>query len=196
MTERLVLGSGSAIRAKILSDAGVSFEVMPATVDEAALKSRMAGQPGEAIAQALADAKALDVSRRTDAIVLGSDQILRFQGRLFDKPLSREEGRERLWGMRGAPHELIGGVTVAQNGDVLHRHLEVSRLHMRDFSEGFLTSYFDKVGDAVLKSVGCYEYEGLGAQLFDRVEGDYFAILGLPLAPVLRILRSVNVLQA
>ncbi len=186
---RLILASGSAIRAKILKDAGVSFSVRRPGVDEGALKRRLEGRPPAAIAQALADAKALAVSD-PGTFILGSDQVLEFRGRIHDKPASREEALERLALLQGASHSLINAVAIVRDGDVVFRHVEQPRLHMRPMSRGEIDRYLARAGPEVLSSVGAYQVEGLGAHLFERIEGDYFSVLGLSLFPVLAFLRA------
>lgn len=189
----LVLASGSAIRAQMLREAGVNFRVQRPDVDEDATKRRLVGQSGEDIAVALAREKALSVSRSGDErVVLGADQILRFNGALFDKVGSVNDARERLKALRGATHDLVSGVCVAKGGDVVGEHVQVSRLTMRAFSDSFLDWYLDHEGDAILASVGCYRFEGPGAQLFAGVDGEYFAVLGLPLMVTLDMLRKVG----
>ncbi len=196
--ESLTLASGSAIRLRILTSAGVAVTVEKPSVDEAALKADMSGRgaSGEDIAQALADAKAVAVSRRRPGLVIGGDQVLRFNGVLHDKAENLTEARARLAELAGETHELVGGVALARDGVVVRRHLEVSRLRMRALSDAALDRYMAAAGDAILASVGCYQFEGLGAQLFDRVDGDYFAILGLPLLPLLAMLRAEGALPA
>ena len=194
----LVLASGSAIRRHILKSAGLGFEVDPPEVDEARIKTQMLARhaPPEVIAQSLADAKADIVARRhPDAVVLAADQILVFEGRLFDKPETRQDARARLLGMRGKTHLLVSGVTV-RCGEEVERLSQISRLRMRAFSDAWLDAYMEAVPDSVLSSVGGYQFEGLGAQLFEQVDGDMFAILGLPLVPVLNMLRAKGALMS
>ena len=188
----IVLASGSAIRQKILSDAGLDFEVETRTVDEDALKGALLAEnvPPRDIADALAEAKALAVSRRREAdFVVGADQILVLDGRMYDKPKSRGEARERLRLLRGRTHQLLGATVVCEGGRPVWRNMARTRLTMRDFSDDFLEDYLDREGELVTRSVGAYRFEGLGAQLFTGVEGDFFAILGLDLLPLLGYLR-------
>jgi septum formation protein len=185
----LVLASGSAVRATILKNAGVSFRVVSPDVDEAALKRQLAGESLEKIAAALADAKALAV-RAPAAFVLGSDQILEFRGVAYDKPASRAEAAERLMTMQGDVHTLINAVSIAREGDIVFRHLARPALRMRPMTRREVDAYLARAGDKVLRSVGAYEVEGLGAQLFEAIEGDYFSVLGLSLFPVLEFLRG------
>lgn len=185
----LILASGSASRRAILSNAGLDFEVDPAGVDEAELKAGFDGDGG-ALALYLAEAKALEVSRRRDGLVLGADQVLEFDGQLFDKAQSRDEAAARLRALRGRTHWLKGGIAAARDGEIIWRHACACRMVMRDFSDAFLADYLNCAGDILTKGVGAYAYEGLGAQLFAQVEGDYYAVLGLDLMPVLALLRE------
>jgi len=189
-----ILASGSASRRAILENAKVSFEVDPADIDEGAVKDSFSGDPS-ALALKLAELKALEVSnRRPGALVLGSDQVLEFDGKAYDKARSVEEAEARLRQLRGQTHYLQGGIALARDGEIVWRHQATSTLVMRDFSDAFLAEYLENAGDILTKGVGCYAFEGLGAQLFERTEGDYFAILGLSLIPVLGALREQGVL--
>lgn len=194
----VVLASQSQSRAALLSAAGVIFTKISSGVDEDAVKQRMlAGGAGpKAIAEALGEAKAVAVSKRAPGLVIGADQTLDLDGELFDKADSIDEARTRLTALRGRSHQLHGGLTVAEGGEVIWRHTESSTLVVRDFSDAFLEAYLARHGQEVLSSVGCYHYEGAGAQLFERTEGDYFAILGLPLLPLLAFLRTRDALQS
>jgi len=195
----VVLASTSQSRAAILTGAGVAHEAVVSGVDEAEAKARLlaSGAGPRDVAGHLAEAKATKVSReRPEALVIGADQTLELAGELFDKVDSVAEARERLIALWGRSHLLHSAVVVVRNGAVLWRTVESPRLQMREFSEAFLDAYLARSGDAALSSVGCYLLEGDGAQLFDRVEGDYFAILGLPLLPLLGFLRGQGVLAA
>lgn len=184
-----ILASGSASRRAILENAGLTFEVDPANVDEDALKQGFAGDPGD-LALALAEEKALAVSRRRGGLVLGADQVLELEGELFDKARSIGEAQAKLKSLRGRTHWLKGGIAAARDGEVIWRHKSACRMVMRDFTDAFLDRYLDEAGEILTKGVGAYAYEGLGAQLFSEVEGDYYAVLGLPLLPVLAMLRA------
>lgn len=176
----------------MLEAAGVTFEVEVPRVDEEAAKASLRAEGMKARDQALAlsELKALSVSQGRDAFVIGADQMLALEGEVFDKPKTAAEGREHLLRLRGRKHELITAVVVARGGDVIWRHIDTPQLTMRSFSDDFLEDYFARAGEGVLTSVGAYQLEGLGAQLFERVEGDYFSVLGLPLLPLLAFLRE------
>ena len=180
----VLLASRSASRAAILKGAGVAFETAVSGVDETAAKERLLA--------AGADPKA--IAARPEALVIGADQTLDLAGRLYDKAESLAEARERLLELRGQTHLLHSAVVVARAGASVWRVIESPRLTMRAFSDAYLDSYLDRLGETLLGSVGCYQLEGEGAQLFERIEGDYFAILGLPLAPLLGCLRDAGVL--
>lgn len=192
----LVLASGSASRRAILEKAGVSFSIDPADIDEAAFKRGFAGSPG-ALALALAEAKALAVSRRQPgAYALGADQVLEFEGAAYDKARDVAEARARLEMFAGRTHWLKGGLAIARDGEVIWRHESACRMEMRPLSNAFLDRYMAEAGDILTKGVGAYAYEGLGAQLFSEVEGDFFAVLGLPLLPLLAFLREEGVIAS
>jgi septum formation protein len=188
----LILASGSAARRQMLEVAGLGFEVEAPRVDEEAAKAslRAGGLKPRDQADALAELKALSVSRQRPEFVIGADQMLALGGEVFDKPKSVAEAREHLLRLRGQSHELITAAVVAREGAVIWRHIDTPKLKMRAFSDAFLDDYVARAGDDVLRSVGAYQLEGLGAQLFERVEGDYFSVLGLPLLPLLAFLRE------
>jgi len=191
----LILASGSAIRRRVLEAAGLAFEVERPRVDEEAVKQSLRAEslrPRDQ-ADALAEVKALSVSNVRTGFVIGADQMLAVEGEIMDKPGDRAEARAHLQRLRGRTHELICAAVVAREGAVLWRHIETPRLRMRDFSDAFLDDYLERGGDELLSSVGAYQLEGLGAQLFERVDGDYFAVLGLPLLPLLAFLREHGV---
>jgi Nucleotide-binding protein implicated in inhibition of septum formation len=193
----LILASGSQARQTMLRQAGVAFETRPADIDETVLKDRLQGQAAEVVAAALADAKALYVSRLyPGAWVIGSDQILEFDGQFISKAATLAEARDRLTVMRGRSHRLVSGVSLARAGQIVWSGHDAAVLHMRPFSDGFLDAYLDSEGTVILQSVGSYRLEGLGSQLFDRIEGDYFTILGMPLWPLLAQLRACAVLMS
>jgi len=209
MAQRLILASGSAARRQMLLAAGVAFEVVPSQVDEAAIKTEILGGARTdtdapiRIASELAAAKALDVGRRhPDALVIGSDQVLSLTCdvesgsavELFDKPASRDEAREHLIKLRGGRHVLTSAVAMASGGQVVWEQCDAAQMTMRAFSDAYLEDYLAEAGDSVLGSVGCYQLEGRGIQLFETIEGDYFTILGMPLLPLLSELRRRKVI--
>lgn len=196
----MILASGSRTRADMLKAAGLKVHVQPAAVDEDEIKASFkasGGSAGEA-AVALAELKAgrIAASAPPEAIVLGADQILTCEGQWFDKPPDREAARAQLRALAGKSHELHSAVVAFRGGARIWHHLAVSRLTMRPLSADAIERYLNAAGDDVLSSVGCYRIEGLGAHLFTRIEGDNFAILGLPLLPVLAFLRDQGVVQA
>lgn len=196
--EKIILASKSAARRAVLTGAGVPFEVMVAGVDEDAVKTSMLAQGASPrdVADALAELKAIKISRGTAGFVIGSDQTLEFEGRLYDKAETVEAASERLKTMRGKPHKLHSAVVVAKDGAPIWREIVSATLTMRDFSDDFLAQYLAIEGAEALGSVGCYRLEGPGAQLFSKIEGDYFAILGLPLMGLLDLFRRHGVLTA
>lgn len=194
---RLVLASASPTRAKVLAGAGIRFHQDPAEVDEAAIKvaCRSCGDSGEAAALVLAAAKAQAVApRHPGRLVVGSDQLLVSGGDWLDKPAGREEARATLAKLRGRCHRLISGMVVMRDAAVLCRHVEVAELAMRNYSDRFIDWYLDTAQEADLVVVGACRLEGLGAQAFARIDGDYFTILGLPLLPLLDVLRGEGLL--
>jgi septum formation protein len=191
-----ILASGSSSRAQILRDAGVFFTVHAAHIDEEAVKIEMRGAGGHAVAEKLAELKALHIStQHPQDLVLGADQVLVLENEIFSKAETLDAAAEQLLRLRGKTHQLIGALVLAHDGKPVWRHTEVSTLRVRDFGDDFLKTYLATEGEALLGSVGCYRFEGLGAQLFERVEGDYFSILGLPLLPLLGALRDHGVVE-
>ena len=195
----LVLASASGIRARLLREAGVRFGVRPPDVDETALKIalRHNGVTNDAVADALAEAKAVNVSTASpQALVLGCDQVLVCEDRLFDKARDTTEARQILSFLRGKDHHLITAAVLAENGQPVWRYQERATLRLRDCSDKFLHSYLKEEGKLVLGSVGCYQLEGRGAQLFESVTGDFFCVLGLPLLPLLAALRQRGIVAS
>lgn len=196
---QLILASASQARASLLRAAGIGVAIQPAEVDEDAIKHDLKQQslkPTD-IAMALAKAKSCAVSKiKSGALVIGADQILVYDGHLYDKPSSMDEARLHLATLRGTTHRLISAVSVSENGVELWSATSHADLTMRNFSDAFLTSYLTGFGEKALTSVGAYHLEGLGAQLFSKIEGDYFTILGLPLLELLDFLRSREILTS
>ena len=196
MSDLIILASKSAARRAVLTGAGVPFEVAVAGVDEDAVKTAMLAQGATPrdVADALAEIKAVKISAGRPGFVIGSDQTLEFEGQLYDKAETLEAAAERLKTMRGKPHKLHSAVVVAKDGAPIWREIVSATLTMRDFSDDFLDAYLALEGEEMLGSVGCYRLEGPGAQLFSKIEGDYFAILGLPLMGLLDLFRRHGVL--
>jgi septum formation protein len=181
----------------LLAAAGVGVQVSPVGVDEEEIRDSLAAEGAgvAAAAQALAELKAERCSaREPGAAVIGGDQILALEGRWFAKPSSVDEARAQLRSLRGRTHVLTTAVAVAREGKAVWRHVSPAKMTMREFTDAFLDRYLEAEGEAILGSVGGYRLEGRGAQLFSRVEGDYFAILGLPLLPLLAYLRQLGAL--
>jgi len=194
----LWLASASPARADLLRAAGVAVTIEPARIDEDEVKAAMRAEqaPAEAVAEALAETKAMRVSRRhLGALVVGADQMLVLGERWFDKPRDADEARGHLQALRGRQHTLVSAVCVVRDGQRLWHHLAYARLWMRPFSDGFLDAYLRQAGDDMLQSVGAYRLEGVGVQLFERIEGDFSTILGLPLLPLLDFLREHGVVM-
>lgn len=197
---RLILGSTSASRRRMLASAGIVLEAVASDVDEVALRAELersgrAASP-EAVARALAAAKAEAVSRQhPDALVIGADQVLALGARIFEKPGDLAQARAQLGELRGRRHVLVSAVVLAKAGQSVWAHAETASLAMRAFSDAFLDRYLASAGPVVCQSVGAYQLEGLGAQLFERIEGDYFTILGLPLIALLAELRAHGVIE-
>lgn len=190
----IVLASGSASRRAILEEAGVPFRIVWPEVDEDLLKKELPDLSPQDVAVRLAEAKALSIGAQ-GALVIGADQVLEFEGQAYDKPKSRQELFERLRAMSGKPHFLRGGVVLAKDGTVIETIKETSTLWMRELKDSDIVSYLDAAGEEVLGTVGGYMLEGKGARLFSRVEGDFFSILGMPLFPVLEVLRREGALS-
>lgn len=195
--ERLILASKSAARRGMLADAGVVFSVQVADVDEDAVKASHDPADAAGLAVELARVKALAVSRHdADAWVLGADQTLSFDGGLVSKAPDLEAARTRLMAMRGRPHALHSGAALARNGQVVWSGVDTATMRVRNFSDAFLDAYLAAEGEGLLACVGSYRLEGMGSQLFEAVDGDYFTVLGLPLWPVLAELRRAGVLRS
>lgn len=194
-----MLASASRARHLVLAGAGVAHVLDPADLDERSVRNELRGRGASAdvAAVALAEAKAVHVSRRRrpQELVIGADQILDCAGDWFEKPAGLAEAREQLSRLRGRAHRLACGVAAARAGAPVWRHGEAATLVMRSFGDAFLDRYLEQAGPRVAESVGAYQLEGPGIRLFERIEGDYFAILGLPLLPLLAFLRREGVLR-
>jgi len=199
MTSPLILASQSPFRRMLMENAGLAFEARPASIDERAVEAEIAARrpsPPE-LAGELAAAKALDVSRAAPgALVIGSDQTLSLDGRVFHKPADMAEAKSHLTAMSGRTHALNCGVALVRDGAILWRHVSIARLTMRPLTEAFIDRHLARVGSKVLASVGAYQLEGEGVQLFEAIDGDYFTILGLPLLPLLAKLRELGAIDA
>jgi septum formation protein len=188
--EPLVLASRSKARQMLLTAAGVPVETCPIDLDERGLEAKAELQSAGAVAVLLARAKAVAAAKfRPGRLTLGADQTLALGAQCFAKPVDRNAARAQLRALRGRAHELHSAIVFVQDGKVLHEHVGVVRMVMRAFSDEFLETYLDTLGQAVTTTVGVYQIEGLGLQLFDRIEGDYFTVLGLPLTEALDFLR-------
>lgn len=194
----LVLASGSAARRTILANAGLDFDVEPARIDERAAEAPLlaAGVDPEGLAAALAAAKAAEVgARRPEALVIGADQVLELDGERFTKPADMEAARRQLLVLQGRTHQLHSAIAVARGGELVWDHVATARLTMRPLTPRDIGLYLAAAGDAALGSVGAYQIEGRGVQLFSAIEGDLFTIMGLPLLPLLAWLRSQDALR-
>ena len=194
---RIILASASESRASLLRGAGVAFEVVPARVDEEAIKDSMlaANQPHRVIADALSELKAVRVSAaHPGALVIGADQILSFAGELVSKCATMDEARALLARLRGKSHELFSAAVMAKDGAPIWRHTERAKMTMYPVSDAFIDNYLAQKGENLLAGVGCYRLEDEGVQFFSHVAGDYFAILGLPLIQLLSGLREQGVI--
>ncbi len=191
----LILASQSGARKMLLANAGIAFEALPADIDERAIQENSGFSAPADIASLLAREKALFVSlQRPGRFVVGADQTLALGDRLFSKPAGRDQAAEQLRALAGQVHELHSAVAVARDGKLLFADTSVARMSMRPLREDGINAYLDQAGEAVTTSVGAYQLEGLGVHLFERIDGDHFTILGLPLLSLLAFLRSENLL--
>jgi septum formation protein len=199
MTQPLILASGSEIRRRLFENTNLRFKVIPARIDEAALKQALVAEkasPRE-IADILAERKALHVSNKEpDSFVVGSDQVLVLENKIFSKPETLEEARAQLLRLRGKQHQLLSAAVIAENGRPIWRHIGQARLTMAQFSEAFLDNYLERCGNDLLTTVGGYKIEESGMALFTRIDGDYFSILGTPILEVLSFLRLRGVIAS
>lgn len=199
MPRPLILASGSEIRQQLLRNAGLSFEVVKPRMDEDAIKAALLaeGTSPRDLADALAEGKAVKVSgKRPGALVLGCDQVLEFEGRVFSKPEGPEEARAQIAELRGGRHRLLSAAVIAENGKPIWRHVGTVRLQMRDVSDAWLDGYVARNWESIRHSVGGYKLEEEGVRLFTRIEGDYFTVLGLPLLELLAYLVDTGDIDA
>lgn len=194
----LILASASRARSTVLRNAGLSFEVIPADIDEDAVKSSFAASAESlpaSLAEELARRKAEHISHQhPDALVIGADQVLEFNGQILSKPGSMDAARDQLMRLRGHTHHLISAVSLWRGGEAIWTMSEKTNMVMREFSSVFLDSYIEQAGAQICETVGAYQLESVGIQLFERVEGDFFTILGLPLLPLLDQLRKTGLI--
>jgi septum formation protein len=199
MTAKLILASKSASRQALMSGAGLVYNAIGAEIDERAIEASLAtryAKPAD-VAVELAREKALWISgRESEAYVIGSDQVLSLGDRLFHKPLSMGEAADHIRAMSGHTHYLNCGVAIAFRGQILWSDVSIAAMTMRTISPSFLQTYLDIAGESILQSVGAYQFEGPGVQLFETIEGDYFTILGLPMLKLLGGLRSLGIIDA
>lgn len=198
---RIILASGSAARRKMLADAGLSFAAIPSSIDEEFLRRDMLERDSSLahadVARALAEAKAKDVSRRhPEALVIGSDQVLSTGSEILSKPVTLEGARATLQSLRGHTHWLHSAAVLVENDETIWSAVDTARLTMHAFSDDFLERYLREAGEGILSCVGAYQMEGAGVRLFTTVEGDHFAILGMPLVALLNELRQLKEIQA
>ncbi|MEM7639240.1 MAG: Maf family protein [Pseudomonadota bacterium] len=193
----IILASGSASRRSLLAGAGVQAQSIKPNVDEDAAKKAMRSEGLSVSNQAmrLAEMKAVKVSSQVQGLVIGGDQMLNLEGEAFDKPINLEGAAKHLKKLSGKTHTLETAIVIAENGEPIWRHMARPHLTVRTLSDRFIGSYIKSCGPPLLTTVGAYQLEGLGAQLFSKIEGDYFSILGLPLLPLLDYLRIRNVLE-
>jgi septum formation protein len=194
-TEPLILASQSPARQALLANAGIAFAVVPAEIDERGIQLGSGLSSPAEIAALLACEKAISVSSRHPGhFVIGADQTLALGEQLFSKPAGRAQAAEQLQALAGRTHELQSAVAVARDGETLFADISLARMTMRLLDDAAISAYLDAAGDAVTISVGAYQLEGLGIHLFERIEGDHFTILGLPLLPLLKFMRSGQLL--
>lgn len=198
MSDRIILASASIHRADLMTRAGIEFEVQPAQIDERAAEAPLSdtGSAPADVARVLAEIKAVDVSeRQPGALVVGCDQILSLNDEILHKAATMEEARRRLLALSGKTHQLSSAVVIARDGAVIWDHVGIAYMTMRVLSPQFIGRYLSATGPDVLGSVGVYQIEGLGIQLFDKTEGDFFTIVGLPLLPLVNQLRQLEVID-
>lgn len=198
MTSPLILASSSPFRRMLMENAGLRFTAIAADIDERLIEGPLAasGASPEAVALVLAKAKAKHVSERNpNSLVIGSDQTLSLGDRVFHKPADTAEAEKHLQALSGKTHRLNSAIAIARNGDIIWEHLSHASLTMRELDPEFIHRHIGRVGDRALGSVGAYQLEGEGIQLFSAIEGDYFTILGLPMLPLLAQLRALEAID-
>lgn len=198
MTEKIILASSSPFRKALLVNAGIAVDAVPASVDERTLEAPLKGSgvSPEDVALVLAEAKAVDVSeKKPGALVLGCDQTLSLGDEVFHKPADMEGARRHLLVLSGKTHQLNSAAVLVRDGAVLWRHVGIANLTMRKLDPAFIGRHLAHVGDKALASVGAYQIEGEGIQLFEKIDGDYFTIVGLPLLAVLAELRKLGAID-
>ena len=196
---RIILASKSRHRSGLLRNAGIAFDTQSADIDERAIEAPLikSGLGGEDIAEILAVAKANEVSAvNPEAYVIGCDQTLVLEGELLHKVENMEEARRRLLRLSGKAHQLNAAVCLVKNGETLWSHIEVANIIFRNLDPGFIGRHLAAAGDGVLSSVGVYQIEGLGLQLFEEIKGDYFSIIGLPILPLIKQLRALGLVES
>lgn len=190
---KIILASNSKIRAELLENTGLSFEIQPANIDEAAIREIFKTEemdPAD-VAEVLAETKATEISKKNpDALVIGCDQVLALGDEIFEKPKNKDEAQNTLFKLRGKTHTLISAVVLVKNNEVIWRYSENANLKMHEFSPEFLGQYMALCGDKILSSVGAYQLESFGIHLFEEIKGDYFTVLGFPILALLKFLRS------
>jgi septum formation protein len=192
----LILASQSRARQLLLANAGIAYEAVPADIDERAVQGNSGLTAPDNIALLLAREKALFISAKFPGrVVVGADQTLALNNKLFSKPSGRAQAAEQLRALAGKSHELCSAVAVARDGKILFAEVSIARMTMRPLSGDEIRTYLDEAGEAVTTSIGAYQLEGLGVHLFERIEGDHFTILGLPLLPLLAFLRRERLLD-
>lgn len=193
---KIVLASASASRQRLLQAAGLAFDVLASNVDEPSVRSALVDVDPVDVAEVLARAKTEDVARRVDArVVIGADQVLAFGGEILAKPTDMAEARAQLLDLKGSSHQLHSAVVIAHDDEISWVHVDTVDVTMRDYSPAFVGRYLSAAGDEALTSVGCYQLEGPGVQMIEKISGDYFSVLGLPLLPLLAELRRMQVLD-
>ena len=194
-SQPLILASQSSARQVLLRNAGLSFDAIPAGLDERGIQENSGLQDPSMVAALLARAKASDVSSRYPGrLVLGADQTLALGNRFFSKPIGRDQAAAQLRDLAGQTHELHSAIAIVRDGEVMFADVSIAYMTMRPLGDDAIAAYLDAAGDKVMTSVGCYQIEGLGVHLFDRIDGDHFTILGLPLLSLLTFLRNAGLL--